>query len=294
MVAWCGSTVSGNTRTINYFLDVNGGASGNGTNIQLWLGNNSNAQRFSLQRTERSTYILRTKASSYNRAAVVQNASCSNGGNVFQWQHNTTFNDEWILQPVNGRNSTLGNLYATANWNRTVSAFPNVEGMGGNCANFVSQVLLASGVPYRDDWKVYRKNGNYSRPINVAQLNDSWELVAPRTSPWVSTPEFYRFWKPRVTTLVMTGQQLLDNAQALWNANFLDGMVVQYATRNILGNVSTPQHSMIIRGTGAYKGQMSYTVTFQSSTGNHVNSMNLLQVAEKYKNYAFIFYAYSM
>ena len=290
LAVWYGSTISGNTRYINYFLDVNGGNDGNGVNIQLWGGNNSNAQRFAITRTGKWTYVLRTKTSNYNKAVTVQSASCSNGGNVFQWQYNASNNDEWILEPVN-KNTTLGNYYALTNYNKYVTAYPkltNFQNRTADCANFVSQCMLASGIHYTKDWKVYRKNGTYSSPANITQLDHSWELIAPYTSPWISANEFKNYWRPRTDNIVRTGQEILNNPQALWNNPGLgNGDVVSMANKNSFGHLSDAYHTMYITGYGWYNGQLTYTLSYHSG---ETQSGNLLEIASRNKDKYFIFY----
>ena len=188
-----GSTVSDGTRYLNYALDVSGGNDGSDeVNIQLWGSNNSNAQKFEigLSAKENNTVAILTTPSNYKSSITVKQKSCANDANIFQYNYNGSCNDEWILEPVN-ENRALGIEYAKANYDKFVQAYPNCNIMNGDCANFVSQCLLAGGQQhYTGNWKVYRKNGTYSTPTNVSQLDETWELCAPNTSPWISAKEF--------------------------------------------------------------------------------------------------------
>ena len=115
-----GYTTSGGQMYINYVLDVNGGDNGNnGVNIQIWSSNSSNAQKFAITKSSKnnSTYAIRTGPSNYSRVVTVQNASCSDEGNIFQYDYNGSANDEWILEPVN-KDLLLGSIYATNNYNK--------------------------------------------------------------------------------------------------------------------------------------------------------------------------------
>ncbi|MFA4932395.1 MAG: amidase domain-containing protein [Caldisericia bacterium] len=73
--------------------------------------------------------------------------------------------------------------------------YPNMEGMGGDCANFVSQALKAGGMSTDGQWFIIRKNTTYPRPTNVTELNYSWMLADP--SPWISAKEFNNYWSNR-------------------------------------------------------------------------------------------------
>lgn len=105
-----------------------------------------------------------------------------------------------ILEPVS-RNYTLGVYYAIKNYDNYVSAYPNLstcnDEVGGDCANFVSQCMLASGIHYQNSWYVYRKNGNYFVPTTVKQLNNTWKLAD--SSPWISARQFANYWKSNST-----------------------------------------------------------------------------------------------
>ena len=141
----------------------------------------------------------------------------------------------------------LGAYYATANYNSYVEAYPNLSNMGGDCTNFVSQCMLASGIHSRDNWYIYRKNLNYTQTNNVSQLNNSFELSDP--SPWISAEQFKEFWVSRTTNgaYKATGQQILDNPDVVWSKPITQGCVIQKAD-NWLGKIGTVRHSMYITG----------------------------------------------
>ncbi len=245
-----GSTVNNGTRYINYVLDVNGGDDGsNGVNLQLWSINSSAAQKFQIRLSpkQNSTIVLKTGPSNYSKAAVVNDKSCSNEGNVFQWDYNQSSNDEWILEPVY-ENISLGVEYAKANYNKFVEAFPNLNdwSSAGDCANFVSQCLISSGKQhYNGNWKVYRKNENYSKPMSVDQLNNTWELCHPNTSPWISAAEFKNFWKSN-KYVALKGSEIVEKNNEVWNYPIGIGDVVQLAEPGPFGTVGKATHTMYI------------------------------------------------
>jgi len=42
--------------------------------------------------------------------------------------------------------------------------------LGGDCANFVSQCMLAGGVHYQDTWWIEKLNNSHPRPNNSSVL----------------------------------------------------------------------------------------------------------------------------
>lgn len=123
-----GSTTKDGQLYLNYVLDVTGGSDGgNGVNLQIWSPNATSAQKFQIGLSPKAnqTVGLLTGPSNYKRAVVVENKSCSNGGNVFQYDYNQSSNDEWILEPVN-ENLDLGSEYAKTNYNKYLEAYPDV------------------------------------------------------------------------------------------------------------------------------------------------------------------------
>jgi len=294
LVVLCGSTVSNGTRYVNYFLDVNGGMDGNGVNIQLYNWNGTNAQRYAISSTNQSTYVLRTKVSNYGKAVTVQNAGCANGNNVYQWQyydsnHDEWTNDEWIIEPI-FKNATLGVAYARANWQQYVPAYPNFGPAGADCTNFVSQCMLASGIHYKDDWRVYRKNSIYSTPANdPLQINYTWELCQPRTSPWISAAEFGKYWKSKLPSQYWyaTGQYIVDHPDSVWALNIYNGDVVQYAPYGLLGVVGSSEHTMYITGYLSTTNYTTYKLTYHS---NPAVDVSLIDICKKYPDKYFIFY----
>lgn len=252
-----GSTVEGNIRNINYCLDVNGGNNpNNNVNIQLWRTNDSAAQKFVFELTnkENYTFAIKTGPSNYSKAVTVQNASCSDEGNVVQFDYNGSRNDEWIIEPV-FFDEEIGYKYVIANWNKPnedayklVGAYPDTTNIGGDCANFASQCLLAYGKQhYNGRWKVYRKNGNYTRVSSVNQLDNSFELCQPATSPWVSAEEFGRFWDSKCDSYG-NGDFFLKNQEELWNSDIKVGDIIQYGGLSIFGKDTDMTHTMVVTG----------------------------------------------
>lgn len=274
-------TPLGNDGTYRYALDISQGSGENYANVQIYTPNGSDAQRFSIGKTNYSTYALFSKCSNYGKVVVVNGPTCDQGRNVDQYTYQGHVNEVWILEPV-GKVNSLGVDYAKNNYNHYVSAYPDVRNLGGDCANFVSQCMLASGIHYQDDWKVYRNNSNYSAPTSVDQLNNTWELCAPKTSPWISAAEFKNFWKNRVTTHVYKGSQITANPSLAWNLSIVQGDVIQMAS-NILNIVGNAEHTMYVTGYA----NSSYILTYHS--GEEAGK-NLLDICAKYPDKFFVFY----
>ncbi|MDR3312971.1 MAG: RICIN domain-containing protein [Oscillospiraceae bacterium] len=261
----------------NLVLDVFPGGSANGGNIDIYSDLGVSDQRFALVRTVDGSYVMRTACSNYTRVVTVDNASCSNRANVFQWQYNQTHNDEWFFEPVYKYSPTLGVKYAKENYNRRVSAYPDVSAIGGDCANFVSQCILAGGVHYQDVWWIYKKNNNYLAPSNTTQLDNSWSLSDP--SPWISAKEFNKFWSKRVTVETYKGSYILAHKSEIFGRPFYSGDVIQILNKiPILGIVGDAWHTMYITGYGTYGGVYSFLLTYHSS--NKLDK-NLLQICEE-------------
>lgn len=270
-----------------YALDISDGSGNNNANAQIWQYNGSDAQKFCLAKvTYGGAYIMYSKCSDYSKSVVLSSSSCQQGTNVNQYTFQSYSKDLWILEPI-ARDDTKGVWYAKYNYNKYVDAYPNLTTFNQetvNCANFVSQCLLASGMHFQDDWMVYRKNGNYSKPLNVDQLNNTWELADP--SPWISAKYFYQYWRDRKNIHVYTGQDILNNPQQILNEQVGMGDVVQYgSTVDYL--LSGMAHTMYITGYGTYNGNNSYTLTYQS---NEALDKNLLEICAAVPSCIFVFY----
>lgn len=243
----------------DYVLDVDGGYDQDLANVQIWTYNGSDAQKFKIGYTDTSTYVLISKCSNYSKAVVTHGYGCSLRDNVNQFTYSGHWNELWILEPVI-KDVDLGAKYAMDNYNSYVYSYPNLSSLGGDCTNFVSQCMLASGIHYTDTWHIYRKNGNYTNISNVDQLNNSWSLSDP--SPWISAVEFREFWKPRVKNVYRAkGTDILNDPSIAWNVPITQGCVVQKAD-NFLGVMGDSTHSMYITG---YLNNNTYLLTYHST-----------------------------
>lgn len=276
----------GNDGTYKYALDIDNGSGENYANVQIWQINNTDAQKFSITQTGLASFYFKTKASNYSKAIVLNGPTCDQGRNVDQYTYQAHANEMWILEPVS-KNPTLGIEYANKNWNQYVPAYPNCSNLGGDCANFASQCMLAGGNHYTGNWKVYRKNNNYSAPSDTTQLDNSWELCAPNTSPWISASEFGNFWKENAGYYAAKGSYIIEHPDEIWNLNIGTGDVIQKAGSTILGGLGKSKHTMYITSYGSYNNNNSYVVTYHST---NTSAVNLLQLCAADPNSYYVFF----
>lgn len=272
----------------NMVLDIDNGSPNNEANVHIYEYNGTDAQKFKIGSTSSSTYVIVTKVSNYDKSISTCYSGCTVGENVHQYDYAGLWSERWILEPVE-KDVDLGALYAMDNYNSYVQAFPNLTNIGGDCTNFASQCMLASGIHPVDNWNILRKNGNYTDINNVSQLNDSWLVTDP--SPWISAEEFKNYWVSHVSNgaYKATGQQILDNPEIAWNAPVTQGCVIQIAKKTLLGDVGTAHHSMYISGYINDGTHDTYALTYHST---NTLQTTLLDVCSRYPNEYFLFYAF--
>jgi subtilisin family serine protease len=83
----------------NKVLDISGASTASGANVQLWVPNNTQAQRFRLAYDAATGYYTVTNVGS-NRALDVSGAATFNGANVQQWIPNNTNAQRWTIEQV--------------------------------------------------------------------------------------------------------------------------------------------------------------------------------------------------
>lgn len=272
----------GNNGTYRFALDISNGKNENGANAQIWSIVDTDAQKFSIGKTTYGTYVLFTKCSNYEKAIVVNGPTCDVGRNVDQYTFQKHINEIWILEPVN-RDVDKGIDYAKTNYQQYTHAYPNLtnfEGSTADCANFASQCLLSSGIHYDGDWRVYRKNFNYSQPTNAGELDNTWDLCQPRTSPWISAKQFGDYWRTKTTPGVYDANYILNHPGEIFSKIYQKGDIIQIAKNNF-GFVAESEHTMFISDYTTYNGITNFALTYHS---NSAKDKNLIQICEEYKN----------
>lgn len=85
----------------NYMLDVNGGSSEDGTNIQIYGAHKGTAQQFAVKKSSKDgAYIICTKSSNLTKVLDDFNNVKSDGANVCQWTLNGQANQQWVFEKV--------------------------------------------------------------------------------------------------------------------------------------------------------------------------------------------------
>lgn len=260
-------------------IDVSAGGSANGQNIALYKYKGSSNQQFALQQLTSGAYKILTKCSNYKSAITIQGKSCAQKANAIQYQYNASHNDEWYLEPVNKSNG-YGLSYATRNAeNYKQRVYPYLS--GGDCANFVSQCMVASGIHYKEDWYIYKKNNNYLAfdHTDINKLNNSWELSSP--SPWISAKYFSSYWTQNAYDLCTASGKDLYNGKSTVKSCIGVGDVVQYGKNTIFGYEG--EHTMYITN----RNGNNITVSYHSNDSKNVS---LNQLYNKYSDKVFRFY----
>ncbi len=264
----------------NYALDVYGASSDNYANINIWSYHGGDSEKFKIYYNN-SVYKIASKISNYEKCLVVENRGCLDESNIIQHTYNGSWNDLWILEPVSV-DVDMGAKYAMDNYDQTVSAYPRCE---ADCTNFASQCLLASGIHYQDDWKIYRKNDTYNTNINSNyKLNYSWEVSVP--GPWLTAPNFKNFWSSRISNIYqLRGSEIVNNPSLAWNLPISQGCIIQMAEAKN-GKVADPHHTMYISGY-VYDGtNNTYLLTYHSYD---TLAKSLLDVCKANPNEYFLF-----
>ncbi len=271
----------------NRVLDINKNDNKNRSNIDIWTDNNSGDRRFRIiMNKDGYSYRIVSKCSNFTKAVTVESASCNDKANVFQFQYNASNNDEWIFEPVNGYSRELATNYATKNVYSSVPAYPNLRNMGGDCANFVSQCMLAGGIHYQDNWYIQKDDNKNPSPLNVNQLDASWRLADP--SPWISAKQFNLFWSKKYQTETVTGKFITEHPDIIFNAPTYKGDIIQIAGKNFWGGVGAAKHTMIITNYGFDNGPNTFELSYHSS---NKKNKSLLEIAKENPDDYFIVYS---
>lgn len=271
----------------NRVLQLASNSSNNGTNFQIGSNGSTTDKLFGISRAPTGAFVLFTRQTGFTSCVAIQNASCDLRANAFQWKYGTTKNDQWIFEPVTLKYQGHGQAYAKAAYNKRNPAFPNFS---QNCANFVSQCMLASGIHMRDEWYVDRKNDKYPSPSGDTQIDHSWTLRTMggflgfgASSPWISAPRFQDFWTPRVTDSSFTCSSVKSDPTQVYNANYGIGDVVQ------LLSGGKAWHTLYIVGymTDSQTNRLTYQMA--SNTSDYADK-SLVEIARNYPNDTFRFY----
>lgn len=131
--------------------------------------------------------------------------------------------------------------YIDAYWKNYNPAYPSFHQGGGDCANFISQVLYAGGMPWIDDKNPanYRKSTNwYCKPGATNKDSDkritfSWKIAAVFKAHWIKRVEMHKMYGYA---------EAIPNINALADSVF-PGDVVQFCYSS-----GVPYHTLAVTG----------------------------------------------
>lgn len=189
------------------------------------------------------------------------------------------------IQPRSTYSRTSAVNYAYTWWNSyNLASYPNLTYLGGDCANFVSQALVAGGKTTDSNWYIRKLNSNNNTPTTVSQLNSSWSVSNP--SPWISAVEFNNYWSSRATSTETYAASLVyNNQQYVYNRPFYIGDAVQILVANYWWYEG--YHTMLI--TSYDSTNKDFKLTYHTTNRKDVN---LNSIANSYNSdkYQFRFF----
>jgi hypothetical protein len=96
----------------NRSLDVSNAGTSNGTNIQLWASNSTNAQKWQVLRTKDGFYIIKNILS--GSTIDLSNAKTANGANIQLYSPNSTCAQKWQIEPLENDNWKISSACSAA------------------------------------------------------------------------------------------------------------------------------------------------------------------------------------
>jgi hypothetical protein len=131
--------------------------------------------------------------------------------------------------------------YIDTYWKNYNPAYPSFSHGGGDCTNFISQVLYAGGMPWVDDGNPanHRKSTNwYCKPGATAKDSErritfSWKIAAVFKAHWIDRVEQHRMF---------SYSEAIKNIDAIADSVYL-GDVVQFCYSS-----GVPYHTLAITG----------------------------------------------
>ena len=155
--------------------------------------------------------------------------------------------------------------------------YPNLRDIGGDCANFVSQILHYGGYRTDNKWYIKRKNYKYNTPKDIKELNYSWDLADP--SPWISAKYFNNYWSNIVETETIDDDDFV-NKNMFNKLNFFKGDTVQLLRKKYFSYYG--YHTMYITDyTNNSKNNRDFAMTYH--TRNRIDKP-LVDVVEAFMN----------
>jgi hypothetical protein len=131
--------------------------------------------------------------------------------------------------------------YIDAYWKNYNPAYPSFHHGGGDCTNFISQVLYAGGMPWADDKNPanHKKSTNwYCKPgatnkDSEKRITFSWKIAAVFKAHWLKRVDLHKMY---------SYAEAIPNINAISNSVFL-GDVVQFCYSS-----GVPYHTLAVTG----------------------------------------------
>jgi hypothetical protein len=131
--------------------------------------------------------------------------------------------------------------YIDTYWDNYNPAYPTFHQGGGDCTNFISQVLYAGGMPWADDKNPAnnKKSTNwYCKPGATAKDSDkritfSWKIAAVFKAHWINKVERHRIY---------------SYTEAIQNINELSGEVFLGDVVQFCYSSGVPYHTLAVTG----------------------------------------------
>ena len=136
---------------------------------------------------------------------------------------------------------TKAKAYIDAYWKNYNPAYPSFSHGGGDCTNFISQVLYAGGMPWADDKNPanHKKSTNwYCKPgatnkDSERRITFSWKIAAVFKAHWIKRVEMHKVY---------------SYAGAIQNINFLSGEVFLGDVVQFCYSSGVPYHTLAVTG----------------------------------------------
>lgn len=159
----------------NKALDVSGGKSNDGTNIQLWDANGTDAQKFTVKKQSDGWYKIET---SFGKCVDVANGENKEGANVLQWKWKNAVNQHWKF-------ISAGNGYYYIQ--SRVGRYLDVSGGASN--NGTNVQLWTKNTSNAQKWKLVNvndgnseKSGSWQMPMK--NMRCTWDSYSNETKSW--------------------------------------------------------------------------------------------------------------
>ncbi|MGE5632232.1 MAG: amidase domain-containing protein [Caulobacteraceae bacterium] len=161
---------------------------------------------------------------------------------------------------------SLAVTYAYDHYDSYSSDYPDMNLIGGDCANFISQCLHEGGIPMDNagGWYIYPKVSNpVNRVADINEFNANWDAADP--SPWVSAVEFNTYWgSSAVNTYEYDDQYYVDNTATVYREPLYTGDAVQLLKQFLWWYEG--YHTMIITSYGTDdEGDSDYLVSYHTN-----------------------------